>query len=129
MAYEQECQWKRSKLSGLSLGWRGLGWIPVWGWGGILAHLGHLAGRSQVGFKRGALRQLPGFRHAQIPNWQELVVAVGPERTQVRPEWTGHPQGTTLTSLRQGPRQVANGSDGGIRERHIRVHPGGREAR
>lgn len=32
------------------------GWV-------VLARLGHLAGRSQVGFKRGGLRRLPGFRH------------------------------------------------------------------
>lgn len=44
--------------------WEGSGQDPrLGGWFGR-ARSGHLAGRSQVGFKRGGLRRLPGCRRA-----------------------------------------------------------------
>lgn len=77
---------------------------------------GHLAEWSHISFKSGSLKQLPRFRRAWTPTWQQQVMAVGPGPVLVWPGWTGRPRGTVLRSQQQGPRPAANGSGGGIRE-------------
>lgn len=102
--------------------WEGSGQDPrLGGWFGR-ARSGHLAGRSQVGFKRGGLRRLRGA--GVPPTWQQPAAAVGPGPPRVQPGWTGRPPGTARTSPRQGPRPGASGSGGGTRARCIRARPG-----
>lgn len=58
----------RSRLSGLSLGWKGQGgipdWVGEWSWRAQDIWLGGV--RSAL---KGGLRQLPGFRCAHTPTW------------------------------------------------------------